>query len=202
MGVRLIVGLGNPGPDYARTRHNVGFMVTDAFSHRHHIDIRNTGRKALYGEGRWRQDKLVLLKPQTYMNLSGEAVVQALHWYKITPKDMVVVYDDMDLETGRLRLRTAGSSGGQNGVKSIIAAVGTEEFARVRIGIGRPQPGWQTVDWVLSRFGESEQAQLTAAIERACDALEAILNDGFAKAMNRFNRDPEPPAPPATSSPQ
>lgn len=192
---KLIVGLGNPGPRYAPTRHNVGFRVIDTFAARHGLSVTSAARKALCAEGRWRSgERFVLIKPQTYMNLSGNAVVAALQWYKATPQELIVVYDDMDLEVGRLRLRQAGSSGGHNGIKSIIELVG-EEFARLRVGVGRPLPGWAVVDWVLTQFTPEDEPAITAAIERAADALEAVLTDGFAKAMNQYNRNPAPQGP-------
>lgn len=198
---KLIVGLGNPGPGYAQTRHNVGFRVIDACADRHGLSVTQTARKAQYAEGRWRSgERFVLLKPQTYMNHSGNAVAAALQWYKATPQDLVVVYDDMDLEVGRLRLRLAGSSGGHNGVQSIIDIIGPE-FARVRIGVGRPLPGWAVVDWVLTRFTPDDQPLVAAAIDRAAESLEMILTDGFTKAMNVFNRSPAPPGPEAPAAP-
>ena len=199
---KLIVGLGNPGPGYALTRHNVGFRVIDAFAARHGLAVTSAARKALHAEGRWRSsERFVLLKPQTYMNLSGNAVAAALQWYKATPQDLLVVYDDMDLEVGRLRLRMAGSSGGHNGVQSLIDLIGPE-FARVRIGVGRPLPGWAVVDWVLTPFTPDDQAVIAAAIERAADAVETALAEGFLKAMNLFNRNPPPSGPGSPAGPK
>lgn len=188
MATRLVVGLGNPGPRYAHTRHNAGFMVVDAFAARHGVSVDRFGWQALYAELRVGGDRVVLLKPQTYMNLSGESVAPALRWYKCTLQDLIVIYDDMDLPLGRLRLRLAGSSGGHNGMKSLIEHLGSDQFPRIRVGIGRPPAGWAVPDWVLSPFAPEEEPVIRDAVTRAAEAVEVALRLGFQAAMNRFNQ--------------
>lgn len=186
---KLIVGLGNPGSRYAATRHNVGWMLLDAFARKHGVAVSQRGFQGLYGELRWgpEAEKVILLKPLTYMNLSGRSVVQAARFYRVDPAGILVLVDDLDLEVGRLRLRAKGSAGGHNGLKSVIAELGTTEFARLRIGIGRPAPGWEVVDWVLAPFGEEDAAVVSAALPRAVEAVECFLTDGILAAMNRYN---------------
>jgi PTH1 family peptidyl-tRNA hydrolase len=187
--IRLIVGLGNPGPRYAATRHNVGWMVLDAFAAKHGFTFDKNAHKGLLAEGRYGGEKIALLKPQTFMNLSGQSVAPAARWYKVEPQEMLVLYDDLDLPPGKLRLREKGSSGGHNGMKSIIADTGSQDFPRLRIGIGRPAPGWSVPDWVLAPFTKEEQPLIARVVERAVGALEEILTVGFTKAMNTYNRD-------------
>ncbi|MEW8979495.1 MAG: aminoacyl-tRNA hydrolase [Symbiobacterium sp.] len=186
---KLIAGLGNPGPRYANTRHNVGWMLLDAFARKHGVAVDQRGFEGLYGELRWGPDaeKVLLLKPLTYMNLSGRSVAQAARFFRIDPADVLVLHDDLDLEVGRLRLRARGSSGGHNGIKSIIAELGTEVFPRLKIGIGRPAPGWQVVDWVLAPFGPDDAATVAGVLPRAVAAVECFLTDGIEAAMNRYN---------------
>jgi len=186
---KLIAGLGNPGPRYANTRHNVGWMLLDAFARKHGVAVDQRGFEGLYGELRWGPDaeKVLLLKPLTYMNLSGRSVAQAARFFRIDPADVLVLHDDLDLEVGRLRLRARGSSGGHNGIKSIIAELGTEAFPRLKIGIGRPAPGWQVVDWVLAPFGPDDAATVAGVLPRAVAAVECFLTDGIEAAMNRYN---------------
>lgn len=186
---KLVVGLGNPGPRYAQNRHNVGFMVIDQLAGAWGTAVTQTGHKGQYGEARFQGDKVILLKPSTYMNLSGQSVTAALSWYKLKPEDLLVVYDDLDLPPGKLRLRLKGSAGGHNGIKSLIQELGTQEFARVKVGIGRPLPGWQVVDWVLGNFSADEKPLVQAAVEQAAGAVEAFLREGPLKAMNQFNQD-------------
>lgn len=186
---KLVVGLGNPGSKYANTRHNVGWMALDAFSRKHGVAIEKSGFQGLYGEMRWgpQAEKVILLKPLTFMNLSGRSVAPAAHFYKIDPSQILVVYDDMDIEVGRLRLRMKGSAGGHNGVKSLIQELGTQDFPRLRIGVGRPLPGWQVVDWVLSTWGPDDDATIAATLPRAVEAIETFLTDGITRAMNLYN---------------
>lgn len=185
---KLIVGLGNPGPRYAQTRHNVGWMTLDAFARKHGCSIDRTGHHGQYGELRWASgEKVVLLKPMTYMNLSGRSVVSALRFFKIAPTDLLVVYDDMDTPVGKLRLREQGSSGGQKGVQSTIQELATQSFPRIRIGIGRPASGWDSADWVLSGFSPDDAPLVALALERAVAAMEVFLTEDFVKAMNLFN---------------
>ncbi len=182
---QLIVGLGNPGAQYADTRHNVGFMVVDALATEFNLSFTKS-RFGLVarGQGFW------LLKPLTFMNLSGEAVGPMMRWHRILPSHLLVVGDDLDLPLGRLRLRQGGSSGGHNGLKSIMEAVQTENFPRLRIGIDRPPPAIRVIDWVLTPFAPSERDILTNTIDRAAKAAMTALVDGITMAMNRFNREP------------
>jgi peptidyl-tRNA hydrolase, PTH1 family len=185
----LIVGLGNPGPEYRNTRHNVGFRVIDLLAERHRIQVTHMLKRSMTGYGKIQAEGVTLAKPQTYMNLSGESVRPLMRMFELQPADVLVVYDEMDLPVGRLRLREEGSSGGHNGVKSLIQHLGTQEFPRIRIGVGRPaQSG--TVDHVLSGFSRDEIPLINEAIERAADAVEAVVAEGMAAAMSRFNSHP------------
>jgi len=186
---KLVVGLGNPGEKYARTRHNVGWAVLDAFARKHLVGIDRTGFHGLYGECRWEpiSDKVILLKPLTFMNLSGRSVGPLRHFYKIAHTDLLVIYDDLDLPPGRLRMREKGGSGGHNGVKSIIEQLGVEDFPRLKVGIGRPDPGWEVMDWVLAPFGADDAATVAQVIPRAVEAVEAFLTEGPVKAMTKYN---------------
>lgn len=188
MATRIVAGLGNPGARYAATRHNAGFMVVDAFAAKKGLKVEKNGFQALYAELKLGDDRVVLLKPQTYMNLSGEAVAAAVRWYKVPPADLIVIYDDLDLPCGKIRLRQSGSSGGQQGMESVIQHLGTQDFPRIRVGIGRPAPGWAVPDWVLAPFSDAEQPLAQEAVIRAVEALETALRLGFAAAMNRYNR--------------
>lgn len=176
----LLVGLGNPGLQYDRTRHNLGFMVADAYVAEHGARFRRTrfGLVAQVEHG-W------ILKPQTFMNLSGQAVGPFCHFYRLTPSDIVVAADDLDLSLGTLRIRRSGSSGGHNGLKSIASALGTQEFARLRMGISRPPEA--TIDWVLGRFTKEEFKIAAEVIERAVNALDCLARDGIEAAMSRYN---------------
>lgn len=182
---QLIVGLGNPGERYVNTRHNIGFMVLDTLAEDLGISFKKT-RFGLVakGNGFW------LLKPLTFMNLSGQAVGPMLRWHRIAPAELLVVGDDLDLPLGRLRLRRGGSSGGHNGLKSIIETIGTDQFSRLRLGIDRPPAEIPVIDWVLMSFRRTEQDLLERVIGRATQAVHAVLADGVAMAMNRFNGDP------------
>ena len=185
--MKLVVGLGNPGQDYSSTKHNVGFMVMDELARRWRISAWKHRHEALIGEYRGKEPVL-LVKPQTYMNLSGTAVGELARWYKVPMEDIIVIFDDMDLPTGKLRLRIKGSSGGHRGIESLLVHLGKEEFPRIRVGIGRPPAGWQVVDYVLSRFTQEEKPLLDEALGKAADAVECILSQGFTKAMNQYNR--------------
>lgn len=188
----LILGLGNPGKQYDRSRHNVGFLVADAWAERHHIAISRKRPWALVGDGQTEVDgrgcRAVVAKPRTFMNASGEAAVELAKRYQVEPARVVVAYDDMDLPLGKLRLRSKGSSGGHRGIASIIERLATEEFTRVRVGIGRPEPAAKdAIDHVLGDFSPGEREAVEAAIARCCDAIDWVLAHGVESAMNRFN---------------
>ncbi|MFC4768546.1 aminoacyl-tRNA hydrolase [Effusibacillus consociatus] len=185
--MRIIIGLGNPGKEYETTRHNVGFVAIDKLSDTLGIEVRKSKFQALYGEGIHKGEKVVLVKPMTYMNLSGQSVRQLLDWYKPEPDEWVVVYDDMDLPLGTVRLRVKGSAGGHNGIKSIIASTGTQEFLRVKIGVDRPAPGVTVVDHVLSSFRKEERPLVDEAIKKTTDALQTYIEESFQNAMNKHN---------------
>ncbi|WP_342427624.1 aminoacyl-tRNA hydrolase [Paenibacillus sp. FSL L8-0158] len=186
--MKWIVGLGNPGPQYEKTRHNVGFMALDALASRHNIQINQSKCKALIGEGHIGGVKTVLIKPMTYMNLSGESLRAYMDYYKADMEDLVVVYDDLDTEVGKIRLRYQGSAGGHNGIKSIIQHTGTQSFNRIRMGISRPEPGHAIVDYVLGTFPKKEKELLTGMIEDTCNALEYSLSHPFERTMAEFNK--------------
>ncbi|MCC6502298.1 MAG: aminoacyl-tRNA hydrolase [Deltaproteobacteria bacterium] len=181
----LIVGLGNPGKEYERTRHNAGFMLVDLLSLSAGIKLEKKGR-GLWGKGRLCGEEVVLLKPQTFMNLSGEAVSEARAFYKIPATSMIVAYDDCDLPLGKLRVRKDGGSGGHRGVNSIIASVGSREFQRIRLGIGRP-PHNDTAGYVLTPFAKEEQGDLEEMLNRGKEAVELLITGGIDQAMNKFN---------------
>jgi PTH1 family peptidyl-tRNA hydrolase len=185
--VKLFVGLGNPGPNYEWTRHNIGFMAIDNLEKELGIPVNKSKFKALYGEGIYKGEKVVLLKPMTYMNLSGEALQQAMSWYKPDLCDIFIIYDDMDMPLGRIRLRTKGSAGGHNGIKSIIKHLGTQEFNRIRLGIGRPHPGTDVIQHVMTNFRKEEWEEVNNVVLKMKNIIDSILEEGFVKAMNRFN---------------
>jgi peptidyl-tRNA hydrolase, PTH1 family len=185
--MRWIVGLGNPGPAYTNTRHNAGFMVIDELARRFNIEVGTQKCKALVGEARIGDARVALLKPMTYMNLSGESLRAFMDYYKTKLEDLIVVYDDLDTEVGRIRLRYQGSPGGHNGIKSIIQHTGSQTFNRVRVGISRPKPGMVISDYVLSPFAKAEQADLRKSVEDACDAIEYSLSHSFEQTMAKFN---------------
>lgn len=196
--IRLIVGLGNPGREYERTRHNVGFLILDRLAQDAPFE---RDRKKQAEIARW--GDIWLVKPQTYMNLSGEAVKSIASFYRIPPASTLVVYDDKDLPFGALRLRESGSAGGHNGIKSLIAHLGTQDFPRLRFGIGAPSPRQgEMVSHVLGEFSPEEHGQLQKRLDRAVEALNCAARFGFPKAMNLFNRPDQPSAPqPAPASP-
>jgi PTH1 family peptidyl-tRNA hydrolase len=185
--MKLIVGLGNPGMKYAKTRHNVGFWVIDELSRRWGIPVTKEKWNSEVGEGVVRGEKVILMKPLTYMNLSGEAVRPALDWLKADLEDLCVIYDDLDLPPGQIRLRLKGSSGGHNGMKSIIAHLGTDQFKRIKIGIGRPQGPMPIPDYVLGTFSAAELEEISDAVGRAADAVSHWLESTFLEAMNDYN---------------
>jgi PTH1 family peptidyl-tRNA hydrolase len=186
--MKLIVGLGNPGAQYERTRHNVGWHVLDAFARKFRIDITKHEKNALTGAGRVAGGSVILAKPLTYMNLSGDAVRLLTNAYLESTEDLVVVYDDIDLPLGKLRIRPNGSAGTHNGMRSIVQVLGTEKFPRLRVGIGQSGEG-PLRDYVLDDFSADEQPVVDRAISRAVDALVLIARDDLKRAMNQFNRD-------------
>ncbi|MDW8064653.1 MAG: aminoacyl-tRNA hydrolase [Anaerolineae bacterium] len=186
----LIVGLGNPGPEYARNRHNVGFRVLDVFAQAHQITFRRILHQALIAEGRLAGQRVILAKPQTFMNLSGRSVRPLVSYYRIPLDRILVVYDDMDLPLGTIRLRPRGSPGGHNGMKSIVHALGTTEFPRLRIGIGRPPGHMNPADYVLQDFRPDEEEILEGVLHRALQAIRTFIEEGLEAAMNRFNAQP------------
>ncbi len=185
--MKLIVGLGNPGREYELTRHNIGFMVGDELAKRWNISLNEQKFKGVFGAGFVNGEKVILLKPLTYMNLSGESIRPLMDYYKIDVEDFVVMYDDLDIPVGKLRLRMKGSAGGHNGVKSTISHLGTQEFQRIRMGIDRPKNGMKVVDYVLGRFTSEEIPDVNHSIEKAADACEEWLNKPFLQIMNTFN---------------
>lgn len=182
----LIVGLGNPGAEYAAHRHNIGFRCVDHLAQRHGLALNKRRFKAEYGEGRIGDARVILAKPQTFMNDSGAAVAPLSRWYKIPPERILVIYDDLDLPFGRIRVRPGGGSGGHNGIKSIIASLGTQEFPRIRVGIGRPQRG-DPVDYVLNNFDQEQEPLVPDLCERVAQAVETFLTRGIREAMNVHN---------------
>ena len=184
----LIVGLGNPTKEYERTRHNAGFDAVDMLADKLNVTVAERKHKGLCGKGMIGGEKVILLKPQTYMNLSGESVRSAADFYKIDPEHIIVMYDDIDLDVGKLRVRARGSAGGHNGIKNIIAHLGTQEFPRVRIGVGAKPDRMDLADYVLGRFSQVERPVMEDAFEEAAEAAIAVVEDGIDAAMNRFNR--------------
>lgn len=183
----LVVGLGNPGARYRETRHNLGFQVADELARRHGIELGLKRFKAVYGKGSVSHTSVLLAKPQTYMNRSGQSVGVMAGWHKIPPEQIVVIHDDLDLELGRIKLKVAGGHGGHNGVRDVRVAIGDPGFTRVRIGIGRPDGPIDPADWVLHKFRPDEKDEARASIDRAADAVETILDEGVDAAMNRYN---------------
>lgn len=188
---RIIVGLGNPGSRYELTRHNAGFMVVDRLAEMLGVRVNHKRAQALTGEGAIGQTRVLLVKPQTYMNLSGLAVRSLMDWYKLSPAEVIVVYDDLDLPPGRLRVRARGGAAGHKGMTSVIQQLGTEEIPRVRIGIGRPGPHLEVMDYVLASIPPEELLLLRSAIDRAAGAVICFVEDGIEKSMNQYNRDGE-----------
>ena len=184
----LIVGLGNPGEKYERTRHNVGFLVVDALAERLGVPVQKLKHRALTNTVRLAGQKALLMKPVTFMNLSGEAVGDAARFYKLPPERVLVISDDTALPLGKLRLRKGGSAGGHNGLKSIVQHLGTDEGPRLRLGVGeKPRPDYDMADWVLGRLQGEDWKAMEAAVDRAADAVEHVLAHGVDAAMNRFN---------------
>lgn len=184
----LIVGLGNPGEQYLKNRHNVGFQCVTYLAERHGLRFGDKQHKARVATGTIGGQRVALAKPFTYMNSSGAAVAPLTRWYKLDPtSELLVIYDDLDLPFGTLRLRANGSAGGQNGMKSIIQLVGTQQIARIRVGIGRPPEGWDPKDYVLGNWSREQAEKLPALYSRVADAVETFVTDGITLAMTRFN---------------
>lgn len=186
--MKLIVGLGNPGKQYDQTRHNIGFEVIDALSDQFSIPLNQSKFKGMYGIGLHNGEKVLLLKPLTYMNLSGESIRAVMDYYQIELEDLLVIYDDLDLPVGKIRLRQKGSPGGHNGIKSTVAHLGTQEFNRIRIGIDRPTPGMSVPDYVLGRFRAEERTFTQDAVKRSAEACATWLQKPFLQVMNEYNQ--------------
>ncbi len=186
--MKLLIGLGNPGRQYEKTRHNIGFMVIDELADRWGIAMNKEKFRGLFGSGVVHGEKVYLLKPMTYMNLSGECIRPFMDYFDIPLEDIVVIYDDLDLVVGKLRLRQKGSAGGHNGIKSMISHLGTQEFNRIRFGIARPWAGKTVIDHVLGNFTEEEMSAVESGIIAASEACEKGLSNSFLEVMNMFNR--------------
>ena len=184
----LIFGLGNPGRDYDGTRHNVGFEVINKLAYDNNIDICRMKRRSFIGEGFIGSQKCVLIKPQTFMNLSGEAVRENIQFYKEPLENIIIIYDDTSLKLGEIRIRAQGSSGGHNGIKNILYHLGTDVFPRVRVGIGEKPSGWDLADYVLSRFKKDEIDDIVTGITKAGEAVEILIREGLSEAMNKYNK--------------
>ena len=186
--MKIICGLGNPGKLYELTHHNMGFLAIDELADRLDIKVNKLKFKALLGEGRIGDEKVILVKPQTYMNLSGEAVAEAVSFYKIPAERVIVVSDEMSLPIGKLRIREKGSAGGHNGLKNIIQHLGTDAFPRIRLGVGAPpHPDYDVKDWVLSVFRNQDAEDMAQTAKKAAEAVECYITSGAQRAMNRFN---------------
>ena len=185
----IIAGLGNPDEKYQGTRHNVGFDVVDRLAEKYQIAVDTKKHRALIGKGVIEGQKVLLVKPQTYMNLSGESIRSLVEYYKIDPEEeLLVIYDDISLEVGQLRIRRKGSAGGHNGIKNIIAMTGTQNFMRIKVGVGEKPKGWDLADYVLGRFHGEEKAIMEDARKRAAKAAVMMMNEGLQAAMNEYNR--------------
>ena len=186
--MKLVVGLGNPGAKYKGTRHNVGFMTMDEVAYQEKFDFDKALFDAVFAQVQIGGEKVIFMKPLTFMNLSGEAIRPLMNYFKITIEDLLVVYDDMDLPVGKIRLRQKGSAGGHNGIKSIISCLGTSEFNRIKVGVGRPKDGRTVVGHVLNRFEKEEEEDIIFAVQKSVDAIRSwIETSDFVKTMNQFN---------------
>ena len=188
----LIAGLGNPTREYDKTRHNVGFSVIDVLADKYNIDVSDRKHKALCGKGIIEGEKVLLLKPQTFMNLSGESIREAVDYYKIDPEEIIVIYDDISLDVGQLRIRAKGSAGGHNGMKNIIAHLGSQVFPRIKVGVGEKPPKWDLADYVLGHFSKEDRELMEEGYDRADHAVGMILNGEIEAAMNQYNRKVKP----------
>lgn len=183
----LIVGLGNPEPEYSNTRHNMGFDVVNKISKKYEIELTRTKFNGLYGSGEVEGKKVILLKPQTFMNLSGQSIKPFVDFYKIPLENVLVIYDDMDVEMGSIKLRKKGGPGTHNGAKSVVHELVSEDFPRIRVGIGKPVDEYDAIDYVIGKLDESIYAKLEDGINKATDAIEEFLKNGIDMAMNKFN---------------
>lgn len=185
----LVVGLGNPGQKYDKTRHNIGFDVIDAIGEKYNIDINEKKSKGLCGSGYVEGQKVILVKPQTFMNLSGDCVALLMNFYKLDPEtELIVIFDDISLDPGNIRIRKKGSAGGHNGIKDIIAKTGSDRFSRIKVGVGAKPADWDLADHVLSRFSKEDRVSVEDAIDEAVDALALMVQDRTDEAMNLYNR--------------
>lgn len=183
----IIVGLGNPGKQYEDTRHNVGFNVIDILAEEYGISVTKMKHKALIGEGRVGNEKVVLVKPVTYMNLSGESLAEIYNFYKVDTSNIVVIYDDIDLDVGKIRIRKKGSGGTHNGMRSIVKCLGTTDFPRVRVGVSKPEPGRDLANFVLSKFASDEMVDLKEGLKKSALAIDSIIREDIDLAMNKYN---------------
>ena len=183
----LIVGLGNPEEEYSQTRHNMGFNTINKIAEKYNLEINKNKFHGLYENVIIEDKKVILLKPQTYMNLSGISVKEIMDFYKIDKENILIIYDDMDIEPGKIKIRKKGGAGGHNGIKSIIESIRTEEFERIRIGIGRPTPNQDKINYVIGAISNEEKEQLEKGVEKAVEAVEEVLKNGIDSAMNKFN---------------
>lgn len=183
----LIVGLGNPEIEYSKTRHNMGFDTINKLSEKNNIEVNKSKFKGLYGTGIIQGQKVILLKPQTYMNLSGESVKEIIDFYHIKPEEIIIIYDDMDTEKGNIRIRKKGGPGSHNGMKSVVECLKTTDFGRIRVGIGQPEDKKNMINYVIGKISEEEQKTLQLGVNKASEAVEEILKNGIDIAMNKFN---------------
>ena len=183
----LIVGLGNPENEYANTRHNMGFDTINKLAENNNIEVNKNKYKSLYGTGIIQNQKVILLKPQTYMNLSGEAVKEVVNFYHINSKEIIIIYDDIDTEKGNIRIRKKGGPGSHNGMKSVVENIQTIDFERIRVGIGQPEYKNDMINYVIGKISEEEQKVLQEGVKKAAEAVEEILKNGIDIAMNKFN---------------
>lgn len=185
--MKIIVGLGNPGTEYENTRHNLGFKVVDLLAKSLKIDVNKLKLGGMYGSGKYNKEKIILVKPVTYMNLSGDCVVRVLQYYKATAEDLIVIYDDIDISVGKIRIKPSGSPGTHNGMKDITQKLGTQEFVRVRVGSGKPEKGQDLADYVLSQIKGEEKELVEKALSNASEAVLECLENGVKEAMNKYN---------------
>ena len=185
--MKLIVGLGNPGAEYDNTRHNIGFDVIDELSRKHNIPVRSMEKHGLVGKGMIGSDKVMLVKPQTFMNISGVCVAGLVDYYSLDMEDVIIIYDDVTLDIGKIRLRPHGSAGGHNGIKNIIAQLGTQNFQRIKVGVGEKPKGWDLADYVLGHFSKEDRGLVDDALKRAAGAVELMVQGEVDQAMNQFN---------------